>query len=321
MKELKEIRFDGSTLRLEDNLVRSPILPMKTDELNRDIIIVKDTVVEGAIYAHKLEINTGNVEVKGAVFTQLELYIHSMAQGTIKFNKSVGSSNSIVTRASNCRPIFASDINAKTVTLYNAFVAGCIYADDITLENSVVIGGVFATQQLEMSNSIVGTFNAPFVHASGINYLLLPSAFSVEPLSTNPGTKLYNLSLADLGALFRRMPQSPESGRIEISINTDEIKSTLVDEESQRTLHCYTVVGKVLAADLIDTDKFQNHFLLTSAALGPQLLKSYDFGTNADGTPLSLSLENIRDFFFEILSGKKEIRTMDGSFDLSQMGG
>ena len=78
-------------------------------------------------------------------------------------------------------------------------------------------------------------------------------------------------------------------------------------------------MGKVLAADLIDTDKFQNHFLLTAAALGPQLLKSYDMGKDAKGNPVPLSIERIRDFFFEVMAGKVEIRTIDGHFDVSQL--
>lgn len=48
-----------------------------------------------------------------------------------------------------------------------------------------------------------------------------------------------------------------------MNVDTDEIKRILSDENSQKTLRCYSVVGKVLAADLMDMDKFQNHFLLT----------------------------------------------------------
>ena len=42
-------------------------------------------------------------------------------------------------------------------------------------------------------------------------------------------------------------------------------------------------MGKVLAVDLIDTDKFENHFLLTVASLGAQLLKTYDLGVDKNG--------------------------------------
>ncbi|MBQ8968587.1 MAG: hypothetical protein IJ064_02475 [Bacteroidaceae bacterium] len=319
MEELKELRFNGKSVKLENNRVKGGILPEKTEELNRDIAIEGDTIIEGAVYAHKLEVSKGNLEIQGAVFTQLELYVNTSAQGNITFRKAVGSANSVTSRATDCRIIFASDVNAKQVTLYNAFVAGSIYADEVTLENCVVIGGVFATQQADLTNCIIGTFNAPFVHLSGVCSLLLPSAFSIEKLSVAPGARLFNLSLADLGALYRGVPQSENSGRIEMDTTADELKSSLADADVQKTLRCYSVVGKVLAADLIDTDKFQNHFLLTAASLGPQLLKNYDLGQDASGKAVTLTIEHIRDFFFEILAGRIDIRTIDGHFDVSQL--
>jgi cytoskeletal protein CcmA (bactofilin family) len=318
MKELKELRFNESNIQLKDNLVHGSILPEKAAELNRTITIQGDTVIEGPVYAHKLEIQNGDLEIRGAVFTQLELYVNGEAKGAIVFKKSVGSANSIVSRAA-CNIVFHSDINAKSVTLYNAFVAGSIYADEIILENCVVIGGVFATQQIDLTNCVVGTFNTPTVRIAQSVSLLLPSAFSIEKILVAPGTKLYNLSLADLGALYKGMPQAGNSGKIEMNTETDEIKSTLANDEIQKTLRSYTVIGKVLAADLLDTDKFQNHFLLTAASLGSQLLKIYDMGTGADGTPATLTFDKIRDFFFNILSGKIDIQTMDGKFDISQI--
>ena len=321
MKELKEIRINESNIQLMDNRVKGSILPEKASELNRTITVQGNTVVEGPVYAHKLEIQNGDLEIQGAVFTHLELYVNSEATGNILFKKSVGSANSIVSRAANCKLIFSSDINAKTVTLYNAFVAGSIYADEIILENCVVIGGVFATQEIDITQSIVGTFNSPSVRIAQVVYLLLPSAFSIEKIIVANNTKLYNLSLADLGSMYKENLQAENSGKIEMDIYTDEVKSTLADEEVQKTLRSYTVVGKVLAADLLDTDKFQNHFLLTAASLGVQLLKTYDMGIGKDGNPVMLTLEKIHDFFFDILHGKIEIQDIDGKFDISQITG
>ena len=318
-KELKEIRINETDVLLQDNLVRGSILPQRIAELNRNIVFKGNNVVEGPIYGHRIEIQQGDLEVQGAVFAQLELYVNSEAQGSIEFKKCVGSANSIVSRAAGCRLIFDSDINAKSVSLHNAFVAGSIYADEITLENCVVIGGVFATQSIELTNSVVGTFNTPQISIAGIINLLLPSAFSIERIITTANAKMYNLSLADLGSLYRGMPQAENSGRIEINSSIDEVTSKLVDEEMQKTIRSYTVVGKVLAADLIDTDKFQNHFLLTAASLGPQLLRTYDMGLDKDGNPASLEIGKIRDFFFDILHGKIEIKDMDGKFSFSDI--
>lgn len=321
MKELNEIRFNETDIQLQDNLVRGSILPEKMSELNRNIIFKGNNIVEGPVFGHRIEIKQGDLEIQGALFAQQELYINSDAKGTVTFRKCVGSANSVVSLASGCKPIFQSDVNAKSVRLYNAFVAGSIYADEIVLENCVVIGGVFATQELEMKNSITGTFNTPAVRVSGIIYLLLPSAFSIEKMTAAAGTKLYNLSLADLGALYKGVPEAENSGKIEIDADSDEIKSNLVDDSTRKILRSYTVIGKVLAADLLDTDKFQNHFLLTAASLGPQLLKTYDMGIGKDGNAVPLSTEKIRDFFFDILNGKIVVRDMDGKFDISQITG
>jgi hypothetical protein len=99
------------------------------------------------------------------------------------------------------------------------------------------------------------------------------------------------------------------------------VKTTLTGENMQKTLRSYTVVGKVLAADLLDFDKFQNHFLLTAASLGSQLLKNYDLGVNDKGESVPLTFEKIRDFFFNILHGKIEIQEINGKFDISNITG
>ncbi len=321
MKELKEISFNENNIQLKDNLVKGSILPEKATELNRTVTIQGNTVIEGPVFAHKLEIQDGDLEIQGAVFTQLEMYINSNSSGNISFLKSVGSSNSIVSRSADSRVNFQSDINAKKVTLYNAFVAGSIYADEIILENCVVIGGVFATQEIDLTNSIVGTFNTPSIRIDQTIHILLPSAFSIERIYATAEAKLYNLSLADLSSLYKGMDQTNNSGKIEININTDEIKTTLANEEVQKTLRSYTVIGKVLAADLLDTEKFQNHFLLSAASLGAQLLKSYDLGHDRNNNPIVLSIEKIRTFFFDILNGKIKIQTIEGSFDISDITG
>lgn len=319
MAQLKEIYVTDTNLRLDKNVVKGGVLPNKIAELSRSVTVVGESVVEGPLYASKLSVEGGPLEVTGAVFTQHELYIASNVETDVTFRKAVGSASSVVTRAQKGKVTFCSDINAKEVTLTNAFVAGSIYGDDITLDNCVVIGGVFATQSLIIKDSIVGTFITPFVEQLDGNVsLLLPSVFSVEDVRYTPTARLFSLSLADLGALYRHKPEAAESGRIEINLTSDDLRTSLVDGEQQRTLHSYSVVGKVLAADLIDTDKFQNHFLLSAAALGSQLLKTYDLGIDADGKPATLTMERIRDFFFDILHGKVKVKDIDGSFNIEQ---
>lgn len=234
MQELKEIRFNETEILLKDSRVKSPILPEKRDQMNRTITVQGNAIIEGAVYAHRLEIQSGDAEFSGAVFTNLELHINTDARGKIVFRKSVGSADSVVSRAKNANLLFVSDINAKKVTLYNAFVAGSIYADEVVLENSVVIGGVFATQKVELTDSIVGTFNATSVSIFSFAGLLLPSAFSIEKLYAAPNTKFYNYSLADFGSLYRKMQQSENSGKIKMDVEAVEVKTTLATGEYQK---------------------------------------------------------------------------------------
>lgn len=318
MSNLKEIHITDTNLRLDNNIVKGGILPNKISELSRTVNVVGETVVEGPLYANKLTIESAPFEVTGAVFTQRELYINNDVSGKVIFRKAVGSASSVVTRAMKCDTTFCSDVNAKSITLSNAFVSGSLYGDEIILENCVVIGGVFATQSLSVKDCIIGTFISPYVELDGNVNLLLPSVFSVERVNHTKTTHLYSLALADLGSLYRHQEESPESGRIEINPDSDDLRTTLTDGEQQRSLHSYSVIGKVLAADLIDTDKFQNHFLLTAAALGPQMLKTYDLGTDKDGKPALLTTDRIRTFFFDLLQGKIKVKDLDGSFRIEE---
>lgn len=318
MAKLKEIYVTDTNLRLEENIVKGGVLPNKFTELKRSVEIAGETVIEGPLYASKLTIAKGPLNVTGATFIQGEIYFNQDADTDVTFKKAVGTASSIVSRGPKCNITFGSDVNAKSVTLSNTFVAGSIYADEVTLENCVVIGGVFATQTLMMKDCIVGTFISPEVAIDGNIYLLLPSVFSLNGVKYTKNTHIYSLALADLGALYRGVEQAPESGQIEINPESDNLKTTLTDESKQHTVYSYSVIGKVLAADLVDTDKFQNHFLLTAAALGPQLLRTYDLGPDASGKPSHLTIEKIRAFFFDILHGKIKVKEMDGTFSIDQ---
>lgn len=318
MKNLTEIRINDNNLTLNGNKVTGGVLPVKMSELSRTITIQSDTIIDGPVYANKFNIENGDAEVTGAVFVQHELHVSSTASGTMTFRKSVASATAVTSRAIKCDTTFCSDINAKEVCLVNAFVAGSIYADSVELDNCVVIGGVFASNSVDLRDCIIGTFNAPIVSCDGSVQLLLPSAFSYQPMVTTATTRLSNLTLADLGGLFRGNPQALDSGRIEMNPDADDIRTNLSDENSKKSLHSYTVVGKVLAADMVDVDKFQNHFLLTAAALGPQLLTSYNLGVSDDGKTNSLTIENIRAFFFKILKGQIVIQPLTGSFSMAE---
>lgn len=319
MKELKEIQFNHNTIVLKDNLVKSAILPKVANELERDIIIQGNTIIEGAIYGRRIEVQNGDVKIQGAVYAQLELHINSDAKGKMICRKSVASADSIVSYANSCRLMFMADLNARQIKLCNSFIAGSIFADEVILTNCVVIGGVFATKNITLNNCILGTFNGPNVTASGEIHFLLPSVFAATKIMADPGTNFYNLTLADLGALYKDDKQMENSGRIKIDINNDELETTLTSEDSRISLLSYTVIGKVLAADLLDTKKLDNHFLITAASLNSQLNNTYNFGTDENGNPKPLTSERIGDFFFDLLTGKKIPQPLSGTFSINEV--
>ena len=77
--------------------------------------------------------------------------------------------------------------------------------------------------------------------------------------------------------------------------------------------------SKVLAADMIDWEKMQNHFLLTAASLNSQLLDTYDLGLDAEGKNTPLTPENLYGFFMDLLKGKFDIQELDGTFQISDI--
>lgn len=317
-KELNIISMDGEIL-LKENLVRSSIIPHRASELERNVTIMEDTIVEGAVYANKLEITNGDVEIKGAVYTKLELHFDTSAKGSIVLRKSVASSDSITSYAKECDLFFMADINAKQVRLNHAFVAGSIYADEILLEDCVVIGGVFSTKSIDMKNCVVGTFNSNSVFLEGNIYLLLPSAFSGTPIEIVNGVKLYNLCLADLSAIYKNTKPMENTGVIEMDVKTDELKTMLSEDQKTMLVYSYSVAGKVLAADLVDFERLQNHFLIGATAMGSQVLRTYDLGTDAEGKKAVILPEQVAAMFWNILHGKIEIPEIDGSFSIQDL--
>jgi len=304
-------------IALKNNLVRSSVLPKTSSELERDVNVRGNVRIDAALYARNLIIDSGPAEFKGAVYAHSELHVKNDAaakDADIIFRKAAASSGSIVALLVKGTCVFGSDINAASVKLKNCFVGGSVFAAEAQLENAVVLGGVFASKTLSLHNVAVGTFNSPAVSAGGVNYLLYPTAFSVEPLAALPGTEFYNITLADLGALFKGEAEKPHSGKIRLDLTADCQRTVLSDADGTKTLlHSYSAASRVLVSDLLDMNSLENHFLIISGSLGSQVLKTYSL-QKADGTQSEeLSLPNIASFFFKILSGKTQIQELSGA--------
>ena len=320
MKEMQEIRIGESMVGLKDNLVKAAILPKTTAELDRDVNIQGNVIVEGAVYARNLIVASGPAQFSGAVYAHNELHIKNDADGLIFFKKAVASSDSIVALLLKGRCIFGADINAASVKLKNCFVAGSIFANEVQLENCVVVGGCFASKKLTIQNIIAGTLNSPEVSAGGTNYLLYPTAFSVEPMACLPGTVFYNITLADLGSLFKNAPEKAGTGKIRLDVEADSQRTVLVDESDTKTLlHSYSVASRILVSDLLNMENLENHFLIISASLGSQVLKTYALQKDDGGKSDNLTVPNIAEFFFKVLSGIVQIKDLSGSISFEEL--
>ena len=317
MQELTELRLDSGVLILDGTRVMSPVIPRSYRDVDNDILVKGTSVIEGAVYTRNLSIESGPFSVAGALFAKESLTSLRENSGAIRFRKAVAC-NGTISLEDEGRKTFGADVNAAVVRLRNAVVAASVFGAEIVLEDCIVLGGVFATKSLSAARCVMGTFNAPSASLSGDTYILHPSVFTVEPLHVAEGGRLVNLTLADLGNLFKGQPERDLTGAIEIDPVVDEQKVSLTDEKGNDTLwETYSVAGKVLAADLLDLEKLDNHFLLSAGSLDMQLVKRYDFGTDAEGKPITLSLDVIGDFLSDIQTGRKPVRRLSGtiSFD------
>lgn len=318
MKDINDKDFGQNTITLRDNRVATSIIPRTNAELDRQVIVDTNVLVEGSTYAKFLEISNGPAEFRKAVFADKELHIKSDAKDLIYFVKSVASSQSVSSLIANGRAIYGGDVNAPTVKMKNCMVCGSIYGTEVQLENCIVLGGVFSSRSLTLTGCMIGTFNSPEVNASGINYLLYPTAFSVEPMSFLPGTEFWNLSLADLGSLYKEEEEKPNTGKIKIDFENDTQRTVLTDDNGTQTLiNSYSVASRVLVSDLIDMEKMENHFLIISASLGSQILKTYSLTKSNGEKGPELNVKDIAEFLFNVLTGKIQVREIDGkvSFD------
>ena len=315
MNELKELRIDSGILILDGHRVLAPIIPRTYKDIDNDVLVKGEAYIDGAVYARKFEIEKGPVTVCGALYAKTNLSANPGNDQTMFFKKAVAAAGRIELYDAG-RKHFGADINAQAVTLKNAVVAANIFAPEIKLENCVVLGGVFANKTLKITNSVVGTFNSPFAEISGNVYMLYPSVFSVEPLSVAKDARLFNLTLADWGALMLGSEESATSGVIELNPETDVQTATLSDNTLWQT---YSVAGKVLTADLLDLRKLKNHFIISVGSLSEQLIKSYELGTNAEGKAVKLDIETIGQFFMDILFGKITVRPLDGKLSFEEL--
>ncbi|MEI8093153.1 MAG: hypothetical protein WCG80_02985 [Spirochaetales bacterium] len=314
MDKLKTVSFNDQKIVLKNNLVESDILPGAMKDLGRDITVDGETVVQGAIFARNLQVNHGPLKVEGAVFVNKELHVNTDCTGTLTFRKAVGSSEAISCLLAKSRAYFLSDVSGKKITLRNCFVSGSVLADEIDLENCVVAGGAFATKKLSLKNCVLGTFNATSVLVTGVNYLLMPSAFSVEALVNSGKAEFWNLTTLDLSALVFGQANPEGSGKVAMNFESDSLPISLFDAQDNKTMvRSFSIAGKVMMADVLKLEDLENHFILRSATLAGHLEKTYRTSVG------ELDPVKIADSLFTLLEGKALIPEVKRTVSLDDL--
>jgi len=314
MDKLKTVSFNDQKVVLKNNLVESDILPATTKDLTRDVVVDGETIIKGSVFSRNLQINQGPLTVEGAVFVNKELHVNTDCVGPLHFRKAVGSTDSISCLLAKGRSYFLSDVSAKKIVLKNCFVAGSVLADEIDLENCVVTGGAFATKKLSLKNSVLGTFNATSVLASGVNHLLMPSAFSVEPVVNSGNAVFWNLTTLDLTSLCFEQPNPDGSGKVAMHLENDSLPISLFDEQDNKSVvRSFSIAGKVMMADVLKLDELENHFILRAATLGGHLEKTYKVSLG-DLDPIKIA-----DSLFRVVEGKVEIPVVERTINLEDL--
>jgi len=129
MNELKEIRIGDERLMLHDNLVKSSILPRVSRELARDLTLQGNVVVEGAVFAHNLEIEDGPADLMGATMSRKKSTCAPTRKG-YSLSQSRRQFRPRVCLSPTARVWFGADLNAKVVRLRNAFVSASIFGEE-----------------------------------------------------------------------------------------------------------------------------------------------------------------------------------------------
>lgn len=75
----------------------------------------------------------------------------------------------------------------------------------------------------------------------------------------------------------------------------------------------------MLVSDLVNMEKMENHFLIISASLGSQILKTYSLTKSNGEKGPELNVKDIAEFFFNIVAGKVQIKEMDGKLDFDEL--
>ncbi len=174
----------------------SSILPSDSKMLLDNIKLKNNFRINGAIYGHNIEIR-GKGFVNGPIMAREEIIIYPPTQEDeqILLSSGISSRKAIsvkIPKKGKQTPVndpkFAplvikGDVCSNIVHLENAIVLGNIHSDDAYLKDSIILGVPIIQNKLELTNTMVVTFDAKIVNLYKSNTLWLPYGIASERIS------------------------------------------------------------------------------------------------------------------------------------------
>ena len=177
--------------------VPGSVLPSRSAELLRDVVLEDGFDVRGSVYAHNLQASGGGI-VDGSVFVRREAVLSPpepyfedddesrpmvfqsgvYAGVAVATELPANKKSSPVQNSTYVPLIIRGEVAASRVRLENAVVIGNVRADNAVLKDSIILGTPVISQRLQVEHCVMVSFNAGTVELIGRNTLLFPYAVS-----------------------------------------------------------------------------------------------------------------------------------------------
>jgi hypothetical protein len=196
---------DDNFLVIEED-VEYDIYPARADHLKRNIILKGDFDVKGGIYTNNLEAE-GRVHVHGPVIAKQEIELRPPEQDTgrpMMFSQGITAVRAITVTVNDLNPfspvstpgytplVIKGDVCSPKVHLENAVLVGNVRAESALIKDCLIFGSPIVTQDLQLENSLVLSFQAGSVQFRGRNTLLVPHGISRSPITEDSFERIQN---------------------------------------------------------------------------------------------------------------------------------
>ncbi len=141
---------------------RGPAVPTRHAELDREVYVEPGASVDGSVLGGRVLIAGPKTTVTGPVYGRRSLNIKP-AGGRVFLGGGAIARQAVLVEPSAQESGWTSivgDVHADRIRLHRTLVFGAVFGRSVSLEHSAVLGGAFARGTLNMTSSLVSTFQA-----------------------------------------------------------------------------------------------------------------------------------------------------------------